>query len=231
MKQLAGVIISFILCANLLFVKHSNATPVSGAADPIDKFWEWFKANQSRLRNFEKDPDKYLSELSAAIRKVQPGLAIELEPPEKDIIHLTISANGNRDLFDKVQELVRRAPTLTGWVFYAFRQRVPADRIKDLKLKIGMIELDPLMMKFFPVVENDSLNIIIYTSGVTKENFNEIAYAGLLLLDNILGEYDCVTKVKNYDFQNMPASKEEQKDLLPLKDIATYVDKFHRSPR
>jgi hypothetical protein len=62
---------------------------------------------------------------------------------------------------------------------------------------------------------------------VKEENYNQIAYGGLLLLDNILGEFDCVTKVRSYDFHNMPVKKDELDGLLPLLDLAEYVDKFH----
>ena len=61
-------------------------------------------------------------------------------------------------------------------------------------LKAQDHELNPDKMKFFPVVSGDSLDIIIYANNVTEENYNQVAYGGLLLIDNILGEYDCVTK-------------------------------------
>jgi hypothetical protein len=73
--------------------------------------------------------------------------------------------------------------------------------------------------------------MIIYVKGVKEENYIGIAYQGLLLLDNILGEYDCVTKVRSYDFHDMPTKKEELEGLLPLLDIASYVDNFHKSKK
>jgi len=84
-------------------------------------------------------------------------------------------------------------------------------------------------MKFFPVISGDSLDIVIFANNVTEESFNQVAYGGLLIVDNILGEYDCVTKVRSYDFQNMPTKPEELKDLKPLVDLAEYVDNFHKS--
>jgi len=49
--------------------------------------------------------------------------------------------------------------------------------------------------------------------------------------DNILGEYDCVTKVRNYDFHDMPTKENELDELLPLLDLSAYVDKFHDSKK
>lgn len=205
----------------------NNITKQESNSDRIDDFWKWFKANEGRLKNFETDPDKYLNELLAQSKKIKEGIAIELEPPENGVINMTVSANGDLNLFETVKSIVAKAPKISGWQFFAFRQRIDASRLKDLKLKIGKFELDPHNMKFYPVIEADSLNIIIYVTGLNEDNFNDIAYGGLLILDNILGEYDCVTKVKSYDFHPMPAKKEELKDLLPLIEIAEYVDKFH----
>ena len=144
---------------------------------------------------------------------------------------MTVSADGDRDLFEIVQNIISKAPKIEGWKFIAFRQRMSPEQIKGMKLSAGRDELDPGKMKFFPMIEGDSLDIIIYAKGVTEENYIDIAYKGLLLLDNILGEYDCVTKVRSYDFHPMPTSKKELADLLPLLDIAAYVDNFHKSKK
>ena len=197
--------------------------------DPIEKFWKWFQANEKGLRDFQKNPDKTLTQVLDSAKKIQSGLAIEFEPPKNNIITLTVSADGNRDLFPIVKEIVEKAPKIEGWTFVAFRQRMPSDKVKGMVLKAQDHELHPDKMKFFPVVSGDSLDIIIYANNVTEENYNQVAYGGLLLIDNILGEYDCVTKVRNYDFQNMPTKQDELKDLKPLLDLAEYVDNFHKA--
>lgn len=198
-------------------------------ADPIEKFWEWFKTNEARLKNFESDPDRYLNELIAQARKIKPGLVIELEPPKAGVINMTISADGDRELFSAVQSVVDKAPVISGWKFFAFRQRVDISVAKDLTFRLGNLVLNPDEMKFAPVVEGDTLDVIVYVKGLTEDNYNEIAYGGLVLLDNILGEYDCVTKVRSYDFHAMPEQPAEMKDLLPLTELPAYVDNFHKT--
>lgn len=196
--------------------------------DPGDQFWGWFMKNESRLRHFQSSPDKYLQEILVEIRKVRPGLVIELEPPKNGVIDLTVSADGNKDLFPAVQALVRKAPKIPGWKIVAFRQRVSQNKLKTMILKTDSFELDPNKMKFYPFVEDDSLDIVVYTEGVNADNYEEIGYAGLLLVDNILGEYDCVMKVRSYDFHDMPAFKEERDSLKPLLGLANYVDRYYR---
>lgn len=208
---------------------NSNITMLSlfKKADPIEKFWSWFKENEQRLRNFETDPAKYLDEIIRQAKKVKNGLAIELEPPANGIINMTISADGDRNLFDLVKNIVAQSPAIPGWKFIAFRQRMKLELVRGLKLKAADHELDPENMKFLPIYDGDSLDIIIYVPGLTEANFNQVAYGGLLMLDNLLGEYDCVTKVRSYDFHLMPVKKEELEELMPLMEIASFVDRFH----
>lgn len=214
--------------------KQEEGNPVSAIfvkKDPIENFWKWFKANQKRLRKFEDDPDRHLTEMLVQTKKIQPGLAIELEPPKNGIIHMTVSADGNEDLFGLVKNIIAKAPAIKGWKFIAFRQRMTPEQVSGMKLKAQNHELDPEQMKFFPVIDGDTLDLIIYAKGITEENYNQVAYGALLLLDNILGEYDCVTKVRSYDFHDMPSTKEELQDLLPLLHLAAYVDEFHSSKK
>jgi hypothetical protein len=199
--------------------------------DPIDNFWSWFRENEHRLRNFETNPNKYLNEVLTEAKKIKSGLAIEFEPPKNGIINMTISADGNIELFPIVQSIVHKAPKVKGWNIIAFRQRLPLDQIKTMRLKVEDRELDPGQMKFFPVISGDTIDIIIYVKGVTPENYKQTAYGGFLLLDNILGEYDCVTKVRSYDFHDMPTTEEELKDLFPLLGLAYYIDKFYASKK
>lgn len=224
------LLLSTVLMSSAINDKPSNQVNMFGflkKGDTIAKFWTWFKANENRLRKFEENADKYLAEIIAQARKIQAGLAVELEPPRNNVINMTISADGDKNLFPVVQQIVSKAPKIDGWNIIAFRQRMNTDVVKGMKLKAQGHELDPGKMKFFPVIDNDTLDMIIYIDGVTEENYTQVAYGGLLLLDNILGEYDCVTKVRSYDFHNMPTRKEELNGLFPLLDLAAYVDKFH----
>ncbi len=214
--------------------KQENKNDMLGLfknGDPIEKFWTWFKDNEKRLRKFEENPDKYLTEVLTQAKKIQAGLAIEFEPSKNGVINMTVSADGDKNIFSVVQNILAKAPTVEGWKFIAFRQRMNSEQVKGMKLKAEGHELAPEKMKFFPMANGDTLDIIIYAKGVTEENYNQIAYDGLLLLDNILGEYDCVTKVRSYDFHNMPTKKEELDELLPLLDLGAYVDKFHNSKK
>ena len=196
--------------------------------DKIENFWTWFAENEKTYRNFQDNPDKYLNELLSNAKKISDGLAIELEPPKDGVINIPISADGVIDLFPVVQQIVEKAPKISGCKFYAFRQRMPVDNVKGMVLKAQNHELNPDKMKFTPIVTGDTLDIIIYADDITEDNYNQVAYGGLMLIDNILGEYDCVIKVRSYDFHNMPPNADNLTDLFPLLELAEYVDNFHK---
>ena len=195
--------------------------------DSIDTFWKWFIDNEKKYRNFQDNPDFYLTEILSKAKEIAVGLAVELEPPQNGIINMTISADGDADLFPMVQQIVDRALKIKGWNIFAFRQRMPIDKVKGMILKAQDHILDPGKMKFYPIITGDTLDIIVYADNVTDENKNNVAYGCLLLLDNLLGEYDCVKRVRSYDFHSMPTEQNQLIELKPLIEIASYVDNFH----
>jgi hypothetical protein len=204
-----------------------NIYDETGNTKNIKEFWDWFSSHENTFRDFN-NASASLNEILLHSKTISDGLAFEIEPIKNGVINMTVSADGDSNLFPIVQEIVAKAPHLKEWHVFAFRQRISAEQLKDMLIDAKGIKLDPNKMMFYPIVSNDTIDIIIYTEHLNEQNKNEIAYAGLMLIDNILGEYDCVNKVRAYDFQLMPSDTNELKDLKPLLDIATYVDEFHR---
>ncbi|EOG6897023.1 hypothetical protein [Flavobacterium psychrophilum] len=211
--------------------KKENMFGIFKKQEPIDKFWSWFQKNEKRLRNIENKQSEILGEILEKAREIESGLAFDIEPIQNGILTLTISADGVKDLFPVVQEIVKKSPKINGWNFIAFRQKIDKEKVKGMILKSGNHELDPNKMKFFPIVDGKNLDIIIYVEGVNDENYNGVTYGGLILMDNLIGEYDCVTKVRNYDFHDMPKSKEELAELKPLLEISDYIEKFYNEKK
>jgi len=229
------IFLTMLFCLGLINCGSAKKTdtPINNSESKnkgtVELFWEWFVANEQDLKKFETDPDRYLNMIMEEGKKVSRGLAFELEPPKNGIINMTISANGNKELFPIVEDLVKQAPNIQGWKFIAFRQRTNPEYVKTMTLKGNGFILEPDKMKFFPIFTGDTLDIIIYTNGVTTENVEEVSNLGFILLDNIIGEYDCVKKVRYYDFQNLPSKKSDLKTLLPLLDLASWIDDFYKN--
>jgi hypothetical protein len=108
---------------------------------------------------------------------------------------------------------------------------MPIEKVRGMILKSQDHTLDPSKMKFYPIVSGNTLDVIVYADQVTEENKSNVAYGCLLLLDNLLGEYDCVMKVRAYDFQSMPTDQRELAELKPLIELADYVDIFSQQKK
>jgi len=193
----------------------------------IKKFWDWFLKNNKTLRKIREGEYDLIDDILKELRKIRKGLAVEFED-DGDKIIMTISSDGVYENFGIVKEIVDKAPKIDNWGFIAFRQPVPKEKIDDITVTVDELELDPKILKFLPITEDNNLYIQIFSEFLTDENTEQISYASLMLLDNIVGEYDCVTKVKGYEFDNLSEAAEFSEDLIPLTEIREFLDDYYR---
>lgn len=191
----------------------------------IRLFWNWFVANEKRFSKVTNN-DEVLKEILNHASTIEGGLAFEVKSIKNGIKSLTISADGVKQLIPTVQKMVEKSPKIKGWKFIAFRQKKDKKLATEIIYLSDQLKLEPSKMKFFPIVENDSLQLIIYSPGINKENYNEIFYGGSVLLDNLVGEYKFMTQVDNYDFHNMPTRKEDLNQLTPLFELSAFIDNY-----
>lgn len=192
----------------------------------IKQFWDWFTNQQSTLRKITDGDYDLIDNILNELRKIQTGLAVEFEKNE-DLIIMTISADGVEDNFDVVKEIVDNAPKIDNWDFVAFRQPVPREKINSVTITIKGITLDPKALWFRALREEDNLYVQIFSDVLTEDNRGDISYGCLMLLDNLIGEYDCVTKVKAYEFYNLNEANDFKDDLDPLTEIRDFLDNYY----
>jgi len=196
--------------------------------ETVESFWNWFQENEQGFRDFQLNPAKVLEQLFDKGDKIQKGLAFELEPTmDGGTINMTISANGIINHFALVQEMIAKAPIIEGWHFIAFRQRITMEMAAAMRLKYNGLELSPNEMMFLPIIAEGELKLLIFAEGITIENYTQMVHGGMLIVEHILGELDCVAKVKSYEFYEMPNTHDEFAMLLPLLGLATFVDDFY----
>ena len=193
----------------------------------IKQFWDWFSIQQLTLRKITDGDYDLIDTILNELRKIQTGLAVEFEK-NSDRIIMAISADGVEDNFEIVQKIVDSAPRIDKWDFVAFRQPVPREKINRITITVKDIELDPKQLKFLPITDDNNLYIQIFSDSLTEENKSDISYGCLMLLDNLVGEYDCVTKVKGYEFYNLSESEDFKDDLKPLTEIRDFLDNYYR---
>jgi hypothetical protein len=187
--------------------------------DVLRDFWHWFAKYQDRFYHLENDQEKLFSAISKKLKEIHPSLTFEFSPRHDDgTRELTISADGIKDAFPYVVQLVDRAPKIGKWKINAFRQRIAAD---DLAVQLGAEVKVGYGDIFFTHQLNDSLfdlNLFIRDYQDT-DNFKSAIF---ILLDALVGEYDMEMKVGRLEFNALEGR--DRSRLTPIVQLRSLVD-------
>ncbi len=155
-----------------------------------DKFWSWFSKHQetyyNEIENLEIR-EKIFNDLSTELKKVHQDLVFEFSPIHDDgIREFTISAEGIKELFPIVENLVDKSPKIENWQFNAFRQRVPGDDfdIQYGDFKVGYSDI------YFRYQDGEYGKIGIELNIRDFDDSGQSKNAIYILLDGLIGEYD-----------------------------------------
>lgn len=187
-----------------------------------DKFWSWFSKNQetyyNEIENLEIR-EKIFNNLSTELKKVHQDLVFEFSPiHENGIREFTVSAEGIKELFPIVENLIKKAPEIKNWQFNAFRQRIPGDEfeIQYGDFKIGYSDI------YFRYVDGEygklgiELNIRDYDGKGQTQN------AIYILLDGLIGEYDITMGLDWIEWVKLEESNIE--NLNQITSLRTLID-------
>lgn len=187
----------------------------------IKNFWGWFMKNEHLFyfgTDNEAERETLFNQVSAQLKALNETIVYEFSPIRKDNTkEFCISADGMKDAFDDVKEILNFAPKHEHWEFTAFRQRIPNE---SLVIKMGAIQIgyDDI---YFRCGEQEGefgieLNIRDYTESGREQN------AILILLDALIGEYDAVMEIDFVDWKKLDESKKE--NYLPFVALRRIID-------
>ena len=191
-----------------------------GQSSKEQAFWKWFKTNEARLFEFEKDQDKIFAALAEEMHKINAGLTFEFGPNNDGVREFVISADGNKAMFPFVISLADKAPSMPKWKIIRFRPRREPMReftFEGKRLLSGQI-------RFTIESDGDKAGITLFMEGYEPSQHNTFGSIGFLYLDNCLGEYDVETKVGFVQFKN--AEEPSKLTKRPLSELAATFDKF-----
>ena len=195
----------------------------------IAGFWKWFVENEKRFWNYnEENSHSLLTEIQEHLSFINhEGSTVALEFAEilDTIKRLEVSADGVKELFDPIIQLIEAAPELSKWEFIAFRQPAPT----PFTLEYEDMEFDTSKMFFLPYEdENGALNLAIYGENFKKymeKDENTFYHYGLTTIDNVIGEFDCVMRVHGYDFLDI--SEVGDDEVYPLEELPDFIDEYY----
>jgi hypothetical protein len=187
-----------------------------------EKFWNWFEENQetyySESVNLEVR-EKIFDELSENLKKVNEDLVFEFSPKHKNnTVEFTISADGIKEIFPIVEKLIEKAPKLKNWKFNAFRQPVPGD---DFTINYGDLKIGYSDIFYRSQTNNGKLGIELNIKNYDGKGRTQNAI--YILLDNLIGEYNVVTKIDWIEWVEL--KENEITGLKPLTELRKEIDK------
>ena len=188
-------------------------------ASSEERFWQWFEQNSSRLFAFETDRDGVFRDLTAALHKVHEGLTFEFGPVKNGKREFIVSADGIRDRFPAVQNLVAAAPAMSQWTVIPFR---PPKGIGTVIQYEGQ-RVGPEDVWFRAEADGDRIGLTLFVRGLTEETKQAFGGATFILLDSALGEFTVETRVGYIEWERLPDDPEAA-GLQPFPAILQVFD-------
>jgi hypothetical protein len=184
-------------------------------------FWDWLAANTTRIQSgLKQDPQGLAAEIGRAFKHSYPDLTWEVSPAPSPPWLFCVSANGNAELFPKVEQAVLAAPELPGWKVQAFRPR------GSLSAEIGMggrkLGYEDIWCSVEPL--GGGVRVTLWIRGLSPQSDQALSHAALILLDNAVGEYDAVMKIRQLDCGQLPPDPQRRDDFFPLGELPRFMD-------
>ena len=195
--------------------------------EKINKFWNWFVANNERLTMLSEysseEQDKMLDELQENLTAYCEGLTFDIGEQTKNGRRLVFSAEGDIELFRYVVELVENAPDLDWWEFVPFKQ----PHGNDLKVHFGKYYFDTKKMYFQQLENEEEPDILGLRVAIDhpETDDEDILVGTYVTLEAMIGEFDCATLLGYLDVCTVP-EKPAKEGFRPLVDFPEFIEWF-----
>ena len=206
----------------------------------INIFWNWFQDNNQTIKNLKNETPINQKQICYWLDKQLGYYSKDLDfmiifpKKENQKTELIITANGNPDYFNQVEELINNAPELKHWKFTAFIQ--PTANIDEIIKGLDEpyvfqeITIKTSEIKFLPLNYDDNikkLDIIIYLKNYTincnTKTWQQIIY---IILQDVLGEKSLY---QNINFVQLAQLSNTSEDLIELYELQFYIDAINKS--
>jgi hypothetical protein len=164
--------------------------------DSHKEFWKWFTKHQDDFYQFETSKEVLSDLLEKKLKEINKDLAFEITTVKNDgKRELSISTDGERKASKDVIDLVNKAPVLNNWSFRAFRQRISGG---DIQINWGDIQISCSDTYFRYTKDGGKIGIEISVRNFVESN--AFKNATVILLDNLIGEYERLTYISWIEF-------------------------------
>lgn len=199
-------------------------------------FWNWFVANSERLTMLndldEAVRQQLLDEMQHQLDAYCEGLTFEIGEQTAQGRTLTISADGDFDLFRYVVDLTDNAPDVDWWEVVPFHQ----PKGKNLKVLFDRYTFETSKMAFMQLENEEEPEIIglrialpDLPGGISPRRGqledDDLLVGVYVTIEALIGEFDCTTIIGYLELCPMP--KEPFKSgFRPLDDLPEFIEWF-----
>jgi hypothetical protein len=170
----------------------------------IEVFWDWFRGVAPSLAA-DVQNDAILGDLDARVHELDSELSWEVGPGSHNPWQLVISPNLDRNLRQRAEQIVSRAPVIRGWEFHSARK--PKDW--QYKFVIGRpggqipLQLDASGWGFVLLQYPDgSREVLLHATNLPPLDSDERWQAAAVTLESILGEDVLLDKISEFELVN-----------------------------
>lgn len=173
----------------------------------IQKFWDWFKMNHSKI-NPEIITEDMIDALDSKILELG-DFAWEIREGKSKPNMLIISPGGDVDLIAQTKMIIEHAFIIDEWEFEYFKPAKDWDYsfyIDDERL-IDASDWEYVLLKF----SDGTFDILIKADNIDSLNDEEQSIAIDITLESCIGEKDYLEKILNYELVNSFEGKHNNK--------------------
>ncbi|HXH61644.1 MAG TPA: hypothetical protein VNI20_09845 [Fimbriimonadaceae bacterium] len=189
----------------------------STESEAINKFWKWFVKNGDRLFAGVQEGEPQIDDILQRLKKVSGGLSCQLSS-QGETAQIEISADGVRERFPLVKQIVAGAPEVSRWQILAFRQPISDARSLSIQFQGQSLKIDDF--KFVSRSDGQCAEIQVFAPGEGASPSQDVLGAMFVLLDALLGEYAVETKIRIASAQTLASAPE---NAQPLGDLLGVV--------
>jgi len=167
-------------------------------------FWEWFESVAAEVHESAGDDrEEWINRIFERLQEIDGGLYLEVARPKDGVSELVVTAEGNRELFGLVDELISSAPRLETWRFTALRPPMGC----QFGINYEGVKIDPRKMWYLHLKSDedpDLRGLRLGIPGLDPDQMTRADAAARIMLDTVLGERAVATSVDHVEVVPLP---------------------------
>jgi len=201
---------------------ETNSLVHMGNRTSIKEFWSWFVAHRIDVDVLTDSDSPFWDVVLDELKKIDEHLWFEMSRPNGNDREFIVTAEGHKELFPVVDQMVSLAPHIEGWQFFAL---IPS-RGFDFEMTYEGLTFAPCSMWFLPLESRSRPQEFGIRVGIPNYNTaieRQAKHAVLIILDNGLGERSSSIDVQFVDIAPLPEDPDFE-GYLELTELPRYIE-------